>query len=210
MRRWLHVGLALVVGVAFGACSGDDDNAEAEGSQETETTADRLETAGDAVAAMGAELDEPPGATDRVPLEGFGEVAIAITDADGEVLGFCVLAAEDPEQRAQGLMQVTDLQGYAGMLFVWDVDNDSGFWMRNTVMPLSIAWFDADGELVSTEDMEPCPDSEPNCPTYPAGGPYRFALEVPQGQLETLGITEGSTLKVGGPCAARTESADSS
>jgi uncharacterized protein len=201
MRRWLHVGLALVVGVAFAGCSGDDDEAEAGSTSET-TTAEVLESAGDAAAAMGAGLDEPPGAAGRVPLEGFGEVAIAVTDADGEVQGYCVLAAEDPEQRSQGLMQVTDLQGYDGMLFVWDADSSSSFYMRNTPSPLSIAWFEADGDFVSSADMAPCADVE-GCPLYPSAGPYRYALEVLQGDLPAMGVGEGSRLRVGGECAPR-------
>ena len=200
MRRWLHVSLALVVGVAFGACSGDDDGDASDAG--ASFASHPLESAGDAPAAQGADLDEAPGAADRVAFDDFGEVAIAVTNADGEVVGYCVLAAEDDAQRSQGLMEVTDLQGYDGMLFVWDVDTSGGFWMRNTVMPLSIAWFDADGALVSTADMEPCPDSAPDCPTYPAEGSYRFALEVEQGRLEELDITEGSTISVGGSCAA--------
>jgi uncharacterized membrane protein (UPF0127 family) len=113
-----------------------------------------------------------------------------------------VLLAATSEQRQRGLMEVTDLGGYAGMLFVWDADASSSFYMRNTPTPLSIGWFDADGELVSTADMDPCPDVD-GCPTYPADGRYRFALEVPQGSLDAVGVVDGSTLAVGGPCARR-------
>jgi uncharacterized protein len=89
------------------------------------------------------------------------------------------------------------------MLFVWDADSSSGFYMRNTPTPLSIGWFDADGALVSTAAMDPCADVE-GCPTYPSGGTYRFALEVPQGSLGDVGVASGSSLAVGGPCAERT------
>jgi uncharacterized membrane protein (UPF0127 family) len=99
-------------------------------------------------------------------------------------------------------MEVTDLEGYAGMLFVWDEDVSTQFYMRNTPTPLSIAWFDADGALVSTADMAPCLGTD-DCPLYGAEGPYRFALEVPQGQLPSAGVDEGSVLRVGGDCAAR-------
>lgn len=173
-------------------CGGDDD-AEAR---------PLLESAGGAAAANGARLDDPPGSADRVPLEGFDEVAIAIVDADGDVRGWCVLLAQTPEQRQQGLMEVEDLGGYPGMLFVWDEDSESSFHMSNTPMPLSIAWFDAEGELVSEADMAPCIDVD-GCPFYPSGGSYRFALEVPQGQLDELGVGEGSTLRAGGDCAPR-------
>jgi uncharacterized membrane protein (UPF0127 family) len=203
--------LAVLVGVvALLGCGGDDD-ADAGAANDTESTegndpddpeASRpLDTAGDAAAAQGSGLEEAPGLADRVPFGDFGEVAIAITAPDGSVLGWCVLLADAPELRERGLMEVTELGGYAGMLFVWDADSASSFYMRNTRVPLSIAWFDADGELVSDADMEPCPDEVENCPNYPAAGPYRFALEVPQNNLAELGVGEGSLLRVGGACA---------
>ena len=126
----------------------------------------------------------------RTPLAGFGEVKATVTAADGTVCEVCLLAALTPDQRATGLMYVTDpdLGGYDGMVFVFDADVSAGFWMRNTRLPLSIAYFDGDGVLVSTNDMEPCPDDEPNCPTYPASGPFRYAIEVPQGRLADIGV----------------------
>ena len=67
-------------------------------------------------------------------------------------------------------MEVTDLQGYSGMAFVYDEDVQNAFHMRNTPTPLSIAWIAADGSVVSTADMEPCEDRD-GCPTYPPVGP---------------------------------------
>ena len=86
-------------------------------------------------------------------------------------------------------MEVTDLQGYSGMVFVYDEDVAGGFYMRNTPTPLSIAWIAADGEVVTITDMEPCEDRE-GCPTYSPDGPYRYAIETFQGDLDDLGITE--------------------
>lgn len=160
-----------------------------------------LASAPDAAAAQGSGLTEAPGTVDRALLEGFGEVAIAIVQEDGSVDGWCALLAETAEQRRQGLMDVVDLGGYVGMLFVDDAEEPQGFWMRNTVMPLTVAWFDNDGNYVSAADMEPCPDGE-SCPTYSSDGPARFSLEVPQGQQTDLGIGPGTTLRVGGGCAA--------
>ena len=156
---------------------------------------------GDAAAAAGADLDEPPGQADREPFGGFAEAAMSVTDSDGETVGLCVLLALVEEQRQRGLMEVTDMAGYDGMLFAFPEDTETGFWMSNTPMPLSIAWFDADGGLVSTADMEPCPEGD-DCPTYPPEGPYRFALEVPQGDLEAVGVTTDSRMAVGGACAS--------
>ncbi|MDQ2649250.1 MAG: DUF192 domain-containing protein [Actinomycetota bacterium] len=143
----------------------------------------------------------PPGNPDRVPIEGgFSEIAIAVEpEAGGDFLTWCLLAARDHAQRARGLMGVTDLQGYSGMAFMYDDDVQNPFHMLNTVMPLSIAWLDAAGDVVTISDMEPC-EAEP-CPSYPPEGPYRLAIEVPKGELPTLGITEGSRVTVLGACA---------
>ncbi len=146
---------------------------------------------------------DPPGDPARVPLEGFGEVAIAVVPADGGgTLAWCLLAALDAAQRAKGLMGVTDLQGYRGMAFVYDAEVTNGFYMRNTPMPLSIAWISADGRVVSTADMAPCGDRA-DCRTYAPAGPYQTAIEVPAGGLADLGITDGARVSVGGQCAAR-------
>ena len=113
-----------------------------------------------------------------------------------------MLAALNALQRSRGLMTVTDpdLGGYDGMLFVFEAESEGGFWMRNTPMPLSIAYFDEAGAFVSATDMAPCGDSA-SCPSYDAGGAFRYALEVPEGRLAGLGVDEGSTLRVGdAPC----------
>lgn len=143
----------------------------------------------------------PPGDPARVPLEGFDEVAIAVAPADGgDLLAWCLLAARTAQQRGRGLMEVTDLQGYSGMAFLYDTDVSNAFYMRNTPTPLSIAWVDAAGDVVSIADMAPCEDRE-GCPTYPPAGPYRTAIEVFEGGLDELGITEGAKVFVGGACA---------
>jgi uncharacterized membrane protein (UPF0127 family) len=96
-------------------------------------------------------------------------------------------------------MEVTDtsLGGYDGMLFRFDHDVQVAFYMRDTPMPLSIAYLGADGRQVSAVDMTPCADVD-NCPLYFAAGPYRLAVEVPRGALPTLGITDTSVLTVTG------------
>jgi uncharacterized membrane protein (UPF0127 family) len=201
-RHVALVGALAMVAALLAGCGGDD-GAEADAGDAGDVVPSQaLRSAGDAAAARGSELDEAPGPADRTPFDGFGEVAIAVRDADGQVMGWCVLVAETDEQHQRGLMEVTDLKGYAGMLFVWESDIQAQFYMQNTPMPLSIAWFDPAGQLVSTEDMDPC-ETVGDCPLYGAAGPYRFALEVPQGELPGLGVEEGSVLRVGGDCAAR-------
>lgn len=199
------VGLVSAVLFVLAACGDDAEGREDEASGSepaAEPTTSTTATDGEELTAEDLGLDELPGSPDRVPIGDFGEVAIAIEAPDGSVLGWCVLLADAPELRQRGLMEVTDLQGYEGMLFVWDADSSNSFYMRNTPTPLSIAWFEEDGDLVSTADMEPCADVE-GCPLYAPGGSYRYALEVPQGQLDDIGVEAGSRLRVGAACAPR-------
>jgi len=143
----------------------------------------------------------------RTPLRGFSQVAATITGEDGTVCEVCLLAAETDEQRARGLMEVTDaeLGGYDGMLFVYPDEVAGSFWMRNTPLPLSIAYFTGEGELVSTVDMEPCDDVD-SCPNYPPDGPFRLALEVPQGELAAVGVIGEATIELGGRTCPRVAS----
>jgi len=134
-------------------------------------------------------------------IAGFGEIAFSMQAAGAEITPTqqCALLAATEQQRARGLMTVTDLKGYAGMVFRYSADSAGGYYMKNTPMPLSIAWFAADGSFVSSTDMAPCGDRS-DCPIYSASGPYRYALEVPQGQLASLGVGPGSVLQLTGEC----------
>ena len=91
-------------------------------------------------------------------------------------------------------MNVTSLGGADGMLFRFGAEQDSSFWMKDTLLPLSIAFFTGDGAFVSATDMEPCRARRVTCPVYPADASYADALEVPQGGLQGLGIGSGSRL----------------
>ena len=134
----------------------------------------------------------------RVPVPGFGQIAFRIDRLGGG--SRCALLADTAEQQERGLMERHDLSGYDAMLFRFAADSTVGFYMRNTPLPLSIAWFASDGRFVSSADMEPCEDRA-DCPTFYANGPYRFALEVPRGGLGGLGIGPGAHLSVGGACS---------
>ncbi len=134
------------------------------------------------------------GPASRTRLAGFGETQVSVKTAD-KLLTWCLLLAANNQQRARGLMEVKDttLGGYDGMLFRFDGDVTESFWMRNTPMPLSIAYITADGQVITIADMEPCSDS-PDCRDYPASGPYRMTIEVAQGNLPKLGIAKGAII----------------
>lgn len=136
----------------------------------------------------------PPPAPARRPLPGFGEVAFRITAADGRTFEGVALLAADGASRSQGLMEQTDLRGYDGMVFRFDSPSEGRFYMRNTRIPLSIAFFDTGGRFVSSADMEPCPDEVRRCPTYGAARPYLHAIEVAAGDLGGMGIGPGAVL----------------
>jgi uncharacterized membrane protein (UPF0127 family) len=133
----------------------------------------------------------------RQRVEGFGEIAFHVKSTPAAKR--CALLAQTSDQRARGLMERTDLGGYDGMLFVFPSDSRDPFYMLNTPMPLSIAWFDSGGTFLSATDMEPCLDQS-DCPRYSPGVAYRYALEVPKGRLGALGIGPETTIEVGGPC----------
>lgn len=137
------------------------------------------------------------GPSRRTPVPGFGQIAFRVDTATSTRR--CALLADTEARRDQGLMNRTDLAGYDGMLFSFAADTTVQFYMKDTLLPLSIAWFDARGRFVSSTDMEPCLDSA-ECPTFAAARAYRYALEVGKGGLAALGIGPGSHLSVGGAC----------
>jgi uncharacterized membrane protein (UPF0127 family) len=124
----------------------------------------------------------PPGSPE------FARGRVLIDTGGGSVL-VDVDVAETDEQRAFGLMHRESLPDDEGMLFVFFEDSTSAFTMRNTLIPLSIAFFDFDGEILKILDMEPC-EAEP-CPSYDPAVTYRGALEVNQGAFDEWGVGIG-------------------
>lgn len=141
-------------------------------------------------------------AVGRIP-EGYRAATVRIVAADGSVTVLCVWVADTAERRGRGLMEVDGMGGADGMLFRFGSPSEGAFYMLRTRIPLSIAYFAADGAFVGAQDMVPCPDDDddPPCPRYPAPGPFTDAIEVPAGGLAALGIGPGSRLdRVGDPC----------
>jgi uncharacterized membrane protein (UPF0127 family) len=134
------------------------------------------------------------GSVPGVVPQGFGTIAARVTASDGEICELCLWLADDSATRGLGLMGVTDLGGLDGMAFRYDSPHTTSFTMRNTVMPLSIVFFDADGAHLDEFDMEPCV-AEP-CPSHPTPTDFVVAIEVPRGGLAGLGIGPGSVLEL--------------
>jgi uncharacterized membrane protein (UPF0127 family) len=124
---------------------------------------------------------QPPTTTAPVGLPGFDTATIGLGGAD-----WSVALADTPDLRRRGLMGVTDLGGLDGMLFVFEGDTAGDFWMKDTLIPLDIAFFDAAGAPVGEViTMTPCGDADP-CPTYGPDAPYRYALETTVGGFEGI------------------------
>jgi hypothetical protein len=93
--------------------------------------------------------------------------------------------------RMQGLMQRKSMATQRGMLFVFDRDAQHCMWMKNTFLPLSVAFIDETGKILNIEDMQP--QSEDN---HCAAKPARYALEMNVGWFGQRGIKRGD--RIGG------------
>ena len=107
--------------------------------------------------------------------------------------------AADPAARARGLMGRRQVPAGTGMVFLYPADVAEAYWMKNTLVPLSIAFVAADGRVVSVAEMTPC-TADP-CPSYAPAGPYRYAVELPAGAFQAAGVGEGDKVVPTDPAA---------
>ena len=99
--------------------------------------------------------------------------------------------AADYASRMTGLMHRASMPSNAGMLFIFDEATTHCMWMKNTLLPLSVAFIDERGTIVNVEDMEPQTEDS-HCASRPA----RYALEMNRGWFAARGIKPGS--RIGG------------
>lgn len=118
----------------------------------------------------------------------------ATITSDTGVVEVRLQIADTAEQHGYGLMYRRWLAPDRGMAFLFTEDTSVSFYMENTLIPLSIAFFDQDGRILRIMDMEPCDDGP--CPLYDPGMPYRGALEVNQSAFASWGITEGDIITI--------------
>lgn len=98
--------------------------------------------------------------------------------------------ARTDEEREHGLMHRTQLPENEGMLFVYDEPSELCFWMKNTPLPLSIAFLAEDGTVINLDEMAP-QSRDPHC----AAQPVRFVLEMNRGWFAARGIREGDRIE---------------
>jgi uncharacterized membrane protein (UPF0127 family) len=118
-----------------------------------------------------------------------GTATYRILPAGGRPLTVRLEVAADPDARARGLMGREGVPPGRGMVFLYPADVRESFWMKDTLVPLSIAFVAADGRVVSVAEMTPCRAGP--CPTYAPAGPYRYAVELTAGAFPAAGVGAG-------------------
>ena len=145
-----------------------------------------------ALAAVGP---VPAGAPCSVPLFAY-HTGIVVLSEGGRVTRVRVQIADTPDRRQVGLMCRPALDPDAGMLFMFHYPTRGAFWMKNTLIPLAIAFIDSDWHIVRIMEMAVAPD--------PAAGPfayygppksYRYALEVNTGFFARHEISERAEVR---------------
>jgi hypothetical protein len=159
------IALSIALAIAAVGCTTDDSESPA-----APTTAPASVST---TVAQPSEPDIPPQLVDSE----LREVSVG----DRELL---LAIADSPGLRATGLMFVEDMGDLDGMLFFWRHEASGGFWMKDTLIPLDIVWFDVTGAFVGRASMVPCTESP--CRRYiPGEGiDYRYAIEANPGDLD--------------------------
>lgn len=170
-RRFVGAGplLAGLLLAGLAGCSAGDGGTRASGIERgAEPGGTRAADNAAAVAAPAAEL---------IPLR-VGGIEIRVELAD------------DAAERQQGLMFRESLAENQGMLFAYPDERTLGFWMKNTLIPLDIAYIDAQGRIVDIQQMEP-----QTTETHNSSAPAMYALEMNQGWFEANGIRVGDLIE---------------
>lgn len=128
-----------------------------------------------------------PGAL--APSEPFGVAELTLRGPSGQAVRVPVYVAATAVQRQRGLMDRTQLPAGAGMVFLYPQPVRQPFYMKNTLIPLDIAFYDRQRKVVRVLDMQPC-KADP-CPLYDPGTMFVGALEVNQGFFGQIGLREG-------------------
>lgn len=127
-------------------------------------------------------------AADAVEVPARSDTAILVTSTGAHQ--FTIEIADDPVERARGLMFREEMARDHGMLFDFAREDDQAFWMKNTPLSLDMIFIAADGNVVSI-----APDTAPfSTDSVPSEGPARFVLEVNAGVAADIGLAPGDRL----------------
>lgn len=171
--------LVLLASLLAAGCGGGGEAASQppESSPETTNEASTIEASAGGVAAIS-----------ELPTE-----TVVIRTSGGEEVRVTAEIADDNAERQKGLMSRPEgsLPEDAGMLFVFGREMPLSFWMKDTLLPLSIAYIAGDGRIVDIEDMEPLDET-----SHPSAEPAKYALEVNQGFFAERGVEVGDTVEI--------------
>ncbi|WP_169732485.1 DUF192 domain-containing protein [Derxia gummosa] len=115
--------------------------------------------------------------------------AMPVTELSSGIHLIRAEVAATPADRQRGLMFREAMGPGAGMLFVFDAPSQQCMWMRNTLIPLAVAFIDDDGRIVNVEEMAPQTDA-----THCSAQPVRYALEMNAGWFTKRGIRPGAVI----------------
>ncbi len=112
-------------------------------------------------------------------------------------ISFDVELADNDNLRALGLMYREEMSDKNGMLFIFPDTQLRAFWMKNTIIPLDIIYFDANKKIVSiSENTPPCKNTSSRCPNYPSKRPTKYVLEINAGLSSKYGFKAGDEMLI--------------
>ena len=118
---------------------------------------------------------------------------VTIHTSSGKEVRVRAEIADDVYEHALGLAYRTTLAKNRGMLFIHEEEQKLSFWMKNTLIPLSVAFMDSEGRIVDIQDMKPLDDDPPS---YVSAKPAQYALEVNRGFFEERGVEVGDRVEL--------------
>ena len=180
MRRTIAL---LMTSLLIAGCGGTDPGGSAGGSSGGVSS-------GAGAEGSGGEGGTAMETTSRASSPASGTVRIGASGGSVEVE---VEVADDMDEMQKGLMGRTALAEEAGMLFVYLEERELSFWMKDTLIPLSIAYMDAEGRIVDIQDMKALDDRPPH---YASAELARYALEVNEGFFDERGVEVGDRAKL--------------
>lgn len=135
-----------------------------------------------------------PTGQDSAPL-----TRLTFVNKEGSEIDLLVETADSPEERSVGLMHRESMPEDQGMLFIFEQEGEHTFYMRNTLIPLSIAFIEGEGAIMEIEDMEPLDET-----LHSPDEDYLYAIEANQGWFARNGIAAGSEVRIARTTATET------
>jgi len=164
VRSWSAIVLVLLAVFLSLGCGADSPSA-------TGTTSGTVSGSAESGEASGA---------------GAGEARVVFRPDGGAEATLWVETARTSSERARGLMYRKQLDPDRGMIFIYEETTTGMFWMKNTPIPLSIAFLDSGGQVIDIQDMQPYSEQ-----LHAPAGPYVYAVEANQGWFAGHGVTVG-------------------